>query len=120
MNITQIIIGVILVAALVYAWYTERTRRREAELKADIATRRTTLDGIQKQLDENAEKFKKAQQELLGADIPAHMLDLVGKPAPVGGGGFLVTDANSGRQHLVAPNPARGTVQPGPDLDPKE
>lgn len=107
----QIIIGVLLLGALVYAWYTERTRRREAELERDVATRRTTLDGIEKKLDENKVAYDQAKNDLAGA-IPPHMFEYLGhdKASASKPEASPVNDVRSGR--LVDPQSGKIVGEP--------
>lgn len=103
----QIIIGVLLLAALVYAWYTERTRRREAELERDVATRRTTLDGINKKLEENKVAYDKARDDMAAHPIPPDMLQYLGmdRASATKPEASPVNDVRSGR--LVDPQSGR-------------
>lgn len=79
----ELIVGLLLVVALAYAWYTERTKRRQAELDAEVLKRKAPLEPIKQKLDENKEEYDDAQLELFGNPIPAHMLDDIGKSAKV-------------------------------------
>lgn len=76
----EVVVGVLLLVALAYALYVERTRRRKAELENEISKRRAALDELRPKIDTNKAEYDAAQAELFGNPVPSFMLDNVGKP----------------------------------------
>lgn len=109
----KLVVMVLGLLALVYAWYTERTRRRVAEVERDVAQRRVVLDGLEKKLDENKIAFDKAKADLDGA-IPPHMLEYLGMDKANANRPSLHRDPRHGR--LVDANTGLILEEPGPAL----
>lgn len=78
MSTVEIIVGVLLLAALGYAWYSEKTRRKAAELERDTLKTRNKLNVIERKLDENKvtydEVMERIDRESGIAPVPLHML----------------------------------------------
>lgn len=92
MNIS-FIVGILLLGVLVYMWYDERKRRIQSESDHELTKSRTNLDEISKRLAANKVDYDAA----LG-DVPAVMLDNIGKEVPDGTRkASLVADSRSGR-----------------------
>lgn len=95
----ELIVGLLLLIALGYALYTERTRRKNAELERDLAKRKEALDALNPKLEENKKSYDSALSDLANASIPSFMLDNVGKelPEPKRVAPSLIRDVRSGR-----------------------
>lgn len=94
MSVMEIIVVVMILAAVTYSWYIENKARKEAELQLDLMKRRSGLDGIAQELDKNKKEYDSA----LGGDVPSFMLDNIGKPDPTEGKrASLVADVRSGK-----------------------
>ncbi len=94
----EMIVGVLILGALVFAWYTEMKRRKALELQAALDARRKELDDIDKKLQDTKEFYDKSRSDFTDSLIPPDMLDHIGKPHPLAGRqASLVRDSRSGR-----------------------